>query len=410
MANFRHVQFFRNNPILGPYNSLQEAMAGVKTTLNDNKSTLKDGEFILGRYSFTENNTTKYGVVVGIVREANGNKYLDFLLDENFINDSIASITSDNALLTVEDNGTTFKFGTQITQTNGINTVIGTQTIKFKTAPTDNNKILTEADLGAIAGAMYYKGTVDNVNTFLPTTATTPDVQPGWVYVVAADGTYAGVDCEIGDMIIVKTVSTDPAGIEFDIVSGENQYELGSTTVSVNGGSFTIGTFEGNPLNIEVTDDYSGLSGVVDASSVSTSLNTTDAQVDVLSAVEQIDGVLTTGTKVTLATVAVSGNASDVAIADSGSIFVSTNVEGALVELANAIESSNPLDVVGGEGIVVSSDDVVAGVTIATVAVDLAEYAHEYNGSSYNTISTNILLIGSDGKLTIEDTWDCGTY
>ena len=45
-----------------------------------------------------------------------------------------------------------------------------------------------------------------------------------------------------------------------------------------------------------------------------------------------------------------------------------------------------------------------------TVKTDLATNAHAIGSTAYNTNASNLLLIGSDGKLTIEDTWDCGTY
>lgn len=58
--------------------------------------------------------------------------------------------------------------------------------------------------------------------------------------------------------------------------------------------------------------------------------------------------------------------------------------------------------VVGGDGISVSGGD--------TVSVDLAPYATLGTTTSPHTNSDNILIIDSNDKLTISDTWKCGDY
>lgn len=57
--------------------------------------------------------------------------------------------------------------------------------------------------MGDVAGALVYKGTV-SAGTDLLNTA----LKKGWYYIVDTAGSYAGVTCEPGDMIIVNTAGT----------------------------------------------------------------------------------------------------------------------------------------------------------------------------------------------------------
>jgi len=54
--------------------------------------------------------------------------------------------------------------------------------------------------VGAVAEAMLYKGAVNGTTEVLPTT----DYKAGWTYKVAVAGTYAGHECEIGDLLIAN--------------------------------------------------------------------------------------------------------------------------------------------------------------------------------------------------------------
>lgn len=57
--------------------------------------------------------------------------------------------------------------------------------------------------LGALAGALIFKGTVDNQVDFQ--TKATNAYKTGWTYRVNTAGSYAGKTCEVGDMIIAIT-------------------------------------------------------------------------------------------------------------------------------------------------------------------------------------------------------------
>ena len=66
-----------------------------------------------------------------------------------------------------------------------------------------------------VAGALVYKGTVGTGGTVtdLPANHT-----KGWYYVVKAAGTYAGIACEAGDMIICNTSGTSANNAHWDAV------------------------------------------------------------------------------------------------------------------------------------------------------------------------------------------------
>jgi len=79
------------------------------------------------------------------------------------------------------------------------NMVIGVDT---KTAVSGSNKIVTEADIAAINGAMHYKGGL-NPGTTWPSV-----VEQGDVYVVTAAFTNLGHTFEIGDLIVFNSDGT----------------------------------------------------------------------------------------------------------------------------------------------------------------------------------------------------------
>lgn len=468
MAKQRYAQFFRNTSI-ATYQDYETAKSAIISAFESNKQSLKDGEFILGRYAFPDTGEAaarKFGVVVGVARRSGDTVNLDFIADENYVNwvvdamdlaattvgtlktsasvstvtlynvsqsngkvsvgttsdtldiamagqynastnkvalestvsNAVSGITSSEAILEKSADGKTYTFGTLITQTDGKNDVTGSEALVFKTAPTSNNPIITESDLSGVVSAMVYKGTVDSQHS-LPNQG----VQPGWTYVVAENGTYAGKACEVGDMIIAKDGTPS-----WNVVSGENQYEFNDVAVSVGGGLTTIGTIDGAALKISVTDNYSMLVGTADADDVQNP-TVASGQINVLNRVEEANGVISAVTAYTLSTVASSGNAHDVSVDYERIGIVSTNVEDALAELIGSINNMAGNIVDGGNGITVSTGTIGSSV-ISTVSVGLAEKSHAIGSTNYNTGADNLLLIGSDGKLTIEDTWDCGTY
>lgn len=99
----------------------------------------------------------------------------------------------------------------------------GTPTAPTPEASANNTQIATTAFVQglisskiAAADAMIYKGTIGSTGatvTALPDTHTT-----GWTYKVVTAGTYAGVKCEVGDMIICLTDGTAAKDSDWTVV------------------------------------------------------------------------------------------------------------------------------------------------------------------------------------------------
>jgi len=255
------------------------------------------------------------------------------------------------------------------TQTNG---ALGTgssaaETVYFKSTPTASNPVVTSSDLSGIVGAMVYQGTVNATNA-LPASP-----EKGWVYMVAADGTYAGKTCETGDMIVYN-------GTSWDVINGENQVTNGGATIVAGAGTAsTIATVDGT----DITAKVSVTGGSATIASVADGVVTLKVGVTQTGTTGTIGNA--TGSDITLAKVATTGTAADVAIADSGENFTATNVEGALAELKGVITNAN-----------ITIDGHKGGITTGNGLTDVAT-----EGGSFAVLidqtNANGLSVGTDG-------------
>lgn len=160
----------------------------------------------------------------------------------------------------------------------------------------------------------------------------------------------------------------------------------------------------------------------------------------VLTSVTETDGVISKGGEVTLAAVAKTGAASDVALTDTAGNFTNDNVESALAEIVESLnaakvvandvitvdtsnnttklavttgngleKSSNTLQVKDGSGITVDSNGVSVntgnGLEISSDAV-----AIKIDSTSAMADSTYGMLTVSANGLKLNNTWDCGTF
>lgn len=100
----------------------------------------------------------------------------------------------------------------------------GTPTAPTASAATNSTQIATTAFVNTVvnnkiaaADAMIYKGTIGTGGTVtsLPNTHST-----GWTYKVITAGTYAGVACNIGDMIICLTDGTAANNAHWTVIEG----------------------------------------------------------------------------------------------------------------------------------------------------------------------------------------------
>lgn len=183
--------------------------------------------------------------------------------------------------------------------------------------------------------------------------------------------------------------------------------------VDTNGNS-TVGTdiASVNTVQTYISSMVAALDGTVDADNMSgNNLKTPDDDFKVLNSVVEENGVITMGTAYSLKKLAASGEAIDVTIEDADDHFTSGDVEGALAELYDIASgaASTTSSVSKGDGITISSST-SSGNTDYNVAVDLGAYSLSTDTNEYHTNVDNLLRIATDGKLSISDTWDCGTY
>lgn len=101
--------------------------------------------------------------------------------------------------------------------------------------------------IGNFAGAMRFMGSIGEAPADVQVLPASHKV--GDTYIVATAGTYAGVACEIGDMIICKKDGSVAANADWTVVNGENQVEVQNTTMNF-GGERNIGNVDGVQLKV----------------------------------------------------------------------------------------------------------------------------------------------------------------
>lgn len=101
----------------------------------------------------------------------------------------------------------------------------GTPTAPTATSGTNTTQIATTAFVQsaistkiAAADAMIYKGTIGGTDSGATVTALPATHSTGWTYKVITAGTYAGVKCEVGDMVICLTDGTSANDAHWTVV------------------------------------------------------------------------------------------------------------------------------------------------------------------------------------------------
>lgn len=107
-------------------------------------------------------------------------------------------------------------------------------------------KSYTDDKIGALAGALKYKGTVSSKNA-LPTSG----MSTGDTYAVAEAGTYAGKAMEVGDYLVYN-------GSSWDGLNGENQVENKAASLSI-GTAVTVATVDGTNIQVTQVEDLTKL-------------------------------------------------------------------------------------------------------------------------------------------------------
>jgi hypothetical protein len=156
---------------------------------------------------------------------------------------------------------------------------------------------------------------------------------------------------------------------------------------------------------VNVTDnsinatDLSDAIGDLDGSAIATAAS--GNVYTVLTGVNEVDGVISKASEVTLAAVAKTGAAADVTVADSGEKLTATNVEEALAEIVDKADASlNSVSSANGVIAVAPKDNSKNQQLTFQVS---ASCAKQGDGT------TNMLTIENDG-LALSNVWDCGVF
>lgn len=107
-------------------------------------------------------------------------------------------------------------------------------------------KSYTDDKIGALAGALKYKGTVSSTSA-LPTSG----MSTGDTYAVAEAGTYAGKAMEVGDYLVYN-------GKSWDGLNGENQVENKAASLSI-GSAVTVAVVDGTNIQVTQVEDLTKL-------------------------------------------------------------------------------------------------------------------------------------------------------
>ena len=79
---------------------------------------------------------------------------------------------------------------------------------------------VTSAISNALASAMTYKGAASAYSAITET-----PYKAGWCWIVSTAGTFAGQDCEVGDMVVAnKAKGSSAADSDFDVIQSNMEY------------------------------------------------------------------------------------------------------------------------------------------------------------------------------------------
>lgn len=101
----------------------------------------------------------------------------------------------------------------------------GTPTAPTAASGTNNAVVATTAFVtsaisNALASAMTYKGAASAYSAITET-----PYKAGWCWIVSAAGTFAGQDCEVGDMVVAnKAKGSSAADSDFDVIQSNMEY------------------------------------------------------------------------------------------------------------------------------------------------------------------------------------------
>ena len=248
----------------------------------------------------------------------------------------------------------------------------GTPTAPTASATTNSTQIATTAFVNTVvnnkiaaADAMIYKGTIGTGGTVtsLPNTHST-----GWTYKVITAGTYAGMACNVGDMIICLTDGTAANNSHWTVIEGNIDGAVIGPVSSVNA---HVAVFDG--ATGKVIKD----SGYTIASSVPSNAKFTDTIYSLPNATSSTLGGVKVGTNINVS---------------SGTISVangSTSAKG-VVQLSSATNSTST-------SLAATASAVKAAYDLANGKVSHSDLADVATSGSYSDLSDKPTSLPANG-------------
>ena len=264
-------------------NASPDANGNVTLTINNNNQKIKAGNVTFGENDVVNINAGPNVTISGspqnkeiTITSDNDNQKIKTGLVTFGSNDTVEIVAGDNIIITGSANNSTIEisvddaiYESKSAAQNGTDLSLvttgekynwnnkadefspslrGTPTAPTASAGTNNTQIATtEFVMNAFAAndAMLFKGTIGTSGSGATVTVLPAKHYKGWTYKVATAGTYAGKNCEIGDMIICQT----------DGYSNNNDHW---TVVQSNIDGAVIGPTSSTNMHIAVFDGTTG--------------------------------------------------------------------------------------------------------------------------------------------------------
>lgn len=361
-------------------------------SVSDNKITVKVPSVTVDKFghvsalSETEVSLEIPESVASAVQKVTGDKYVT--ATKNGTEVTLATVTGDVAagedkLATAQSvktyvDGKINALDAEVTSTDGTNVQVKVTEVDGKITAvnvTDNSINATDLKNAIEALDATVRGTSDGVmteNSFDVTDATDAYVA---VEVVETDGKLTAVKVKEN---IDETIQAKITALNADVTSttGTNvQVQVVETAGVITGVTVSDNSVNANDVATAITTAIEGLDSEVE-----------NATGDIKVKVTQVDGELTAvNVTDTLATVAHSGKAADVAIADTGALYIAENVEAALAEVMAKANELDAAQLSAGKGIDINGTTINADLNLSI--------GNETTGEGESAVTTTYLYI-----------------
>lgn len=329
--------------------------------------------------------TTTKSYLVGV----NSNGYTSGNATDKLITDTGVYLDTTAGKLTAKElNATTLSGnlkGTIDSSTTATTAAAGDNSTKIATTSFVGTAISTA--LGELADAMIFKGVL-NAPSDLPSTH-----EVGWTYRIGVEGTYAGYDCEVGDMIICITAGTTSTNSHWTVAQNNIDGAVVGPTGSVSG-NFAI--FDGTTGKI-IKDSGKKASDFIYTAGTGLSLSNNEFS---------INSSLTEGTY---------GPSSNVTGSEGTTISVpqiTVDENGLITEISQKTYTSKNTDTHYTTGLYVGASGAKANAATTNGDTYIKLYDNDTSRASFKISGSGKTTVTSDssGNITINSTDTNTTY